>query len=291
MIASIYDGLAQGNSNLSALAPSCSTGNCTWDMYSSLAICASVVDISSTIQKNACNLTDFGEFFEIAGTANPGYPCYNYTLPKQVITPITSASNIDRHQVSNATLSNTNPHTPDFMEIMSFTPSSGNISTMATAYLIYQPGLPTSINSFLPNPVAYELNLNLCVQTYNTSVTNGIVTTTAVKSEILKTELTQIPDAHDNTITYTGPSGFYGDDGENEFGISLGALSTLVVTGEANFNFACAQFIGTTGPDAFQTDCNQNFGFPFLNALQNSTDPLSTITGIWESMGISMTNT
>lgn len=196
---SIANGLVLGNFSLSDVTPICSTGNCTWPHYSSLAICASVEDVSPLITKNDCNITAFNEVFEIAELTNPGYPCFNYTLPYIVRVPT-----IDGHanQLSNATLSNAIPSiqygTLGMMEILSIGSAYTNISSLTTAYLIYQPNLLP--NASLSSPIAYKLNIDFCVQTYESKMSNGVVNTSTISNQILSLNTTEFWHPNNDTI-------------------------------------------------------------------------------------------
>ncbi|KFY46556.1 hypothetical protein V494_00432 [Pseudogymnoascus sp. VKM F-4513 (FW-928)] len=58
MLAAIYSGLLNSDITLSDVTPNCQTGNCTWRLYSSLGVCASVANITSTVTVTCPDDTD-----------------------------------------------------------------------------------------------------------------------------------------------------------------------------------------------------------------------------------------
>lgn len=287
-INSISDALAPGNFNLSTVAPICSTSNCSWTDYSSLGICTTVSDISSAIISNPCDLTSFENLFKVAGVTNTGYPCFNYTLPVQVVG---SVIHNNTGSSVNATLSNTfSAPTPKSltMQIMSFMPATNNISSVGTFYLMYQPGFSSQINnSALPDPVAYELNLNFCIQTYNTIISNGATDTTLLSTRLLETHVENLFNTT-NRIAAISANDSYVSIEENYFGVSSVGLGTLSVSIMGGFSASCfnTPLVNDTG----HVECNYPIGNPILQLLENSTDLLSALTDRWHNVGISMTN-
>lgn len=297
IFASIVEGLSQGNLTLSAVIPTdCSTGNCTWSPYPSLGVCASVEDISSTIRNNDCNTTAFEENFEIAELINPGYPCFNYTLPEIVYG--LGTADIALGLTSNATLSNGFANTSlasgfGTMQVMSLNGAVTNSSSIITAYLMYQPDLLMSINSSLRTPVAYRLNLDFCMQTYNTTMSNGIVNTTVLSNRILPID-DQSTFATNNSINVDGNS-TYTSVGGNIFGSTIMGSADLAFTLQQIFGDACFDFIPSAADNSIiktgeDTGCNFNYGIPFFNTLANSTDSSSAVKRIMENLAISVTN-
>lgn len=285
---SIEEGLASRNFNLSTVKASCSTGNCSWVEYSSLGVCTSVSDISSTINHNACNLTAFEEYFDLSGFANPGYSCFNYTLPEQAFVPLANGISF---RTANATLTNA------FTDVGFIPPPMGILSlnsiyndfpstSVYTAYLMYQPDFATSINSTLPSPVAYELDLHLCVQIYNTTVSNGVTNTTMLSSQIIETGIEQNYDPSSDTTHYTANNSHISIEG-NTFDISNYSLIILSQTMSA-LSTMCYGLLNDPQQPLF---CDNNGEYAFLDVLVNSTDPLSEVTQHWENMAISITNT
>jgi hypothetical protein len=72
MKAAIYDGIFYQNvsTTATAISPTCSTGNCTFEQYSSLFVCSRCVNVTSLI-KTTCT----------SGNPSPSSPYCLYTLP------------------------------------------------------------------------------------------------------------------------------------------------------------------------------------------------------------------
>lgn len=68
MLAAIYSGLLNSDITLSDVTPQCQTGNCTWPLYNTLGICASVADITDTVTIN-CPDEGFGCRYDTPGGA------------------------------------------------------------------------------------------------------------------------------------------------------------------------------------------------------------------------------
>jgi hypothetical protein len=72
MKAAIYDGIFYQNvsTTATAISPTCSTGNCTFEQYSSLFVCSRCVNVTSLIQSTCTS-----------GNSSPSSPYCVYTLP------------------------------------------------------------------------------------------------------------------------------------------------------------------------------------------------------------------
>lgn len=68
MLAAIYTGLLNPDITLSDVTPQCQTGNCTWPLYDTLGICASVENITDTVTIN-CPDEGFGCRYDTPGGA------------------------------------------------------------------------------------------------------------------------------------------------------------------------------------------------------------------------------
>ena len=135
MKASIYYGLYSPNATLSDVSASCNSGNCTWPMYSSLAICASTADVTTSLRTSCSTLNST--------------QC-NYSLP------------------SGGSLAGKN----DFMSI-STTDDVGftSIAFPNTSPVI--DFFTFLISNKTSQPLLLESTLHLCAQRYKTSVING----------------------------------------------------------------------------------------------------------------------
>lgn len=288
VLSALYSGLSNSNSSLSDVSSSCSTGDCTWPIYPSLGICASVIDVSADIENNRCNVTAFEEVFKAAGLENPGYPCFNHSLPYTVpeVTITTSGDSLDRE--GNASLSDAVPLNPigntPSLQILSLGPTAGNDSSLVTAYVIYQPEFENSLNSSVGEPIAYSLSLDLCVQMLNTTVANGITYTSIVSSQIITKDGLDI----EPNSTALSVDGF-------DFGImTFVGLSVLSNTIQGFFTENCYMFLNeTAAAEQFVLNgdsiCIDAIGPYLLGALQSS-DPLSSVTKVIGSIATSLTN-
>lgn len=135
MKASVYNGLYNPNATLSDISASCNSGNCTWPLYSSLAICASTADVSTSL-KSSCSTPESNN-------------C-NYSLP--------SGGSLAGNE--------------DFMSIITTDDNtSTSIAFIYTTPII--DFFTFFISNRTAQPLLLESALHLCVQQYNTSVVNG----------------------------------------------------------------------------------------------------------------------
>lgn len=287
--------MSPGNlTSLSSVTPICSTGNCTWGEYSSLAICSSVTDLSSVIINNICNATAFEEYFQLAGITNPGYPCFNYTLP---YVAFTNGGPDTLSIAGNASLSNnagSEGYGIDSLQVMTLSASTSNSSSLFTSLVIYQPGFLTSINSSLPRPVAYELNLDFCIQTYNTTVSNGVVNTTVLSSQILQTNIQEVFTANNDSDIFFGNSSYTSVRGEI-FGFSFIAVDQFKSVIQGYLHGSCFQYLppilNLPSNELESSFCTTSSGSQVFQMISQSTDILSNFTNLWENLAISITNT
>lgn len=287
LFGSILDGLTLTNTTYSDVTPSCSTGNCTWKAYSSLAVCPRVIDVSSSLTNAICNTTAFDEIFDSAGLENPGFPCFNYTLPQLTYSAtISPGVNVS---LSDANLDGERSLGLGLMQVMGlYYRITLNSSALFTAYVVYQPDLVSSINSSLPAPVAYELGLDFCVQTYNTTVTKGVVNTETISTRNLETDYGEIYYGNNNSDTFLVASDYFNVSvGGDVFGVSAIAIEGLYSVLQGTIFGEC--FLSPPAYDTPSLICDTFINYPFLNASL-STDPLSNLTKLWTSLAISLTN-
>ena len=135
MKTSIYYGLYSPDVTLSDVSASCNSGNCTWPMYSSLAICASTADVTTSL-RTSCSTLDSTQ-------------C-NYSLPSGGSlageNDFMSISTTDNIGFTSTAFANTNP-VIDFFTFL--------------------------ISNKTSQPLLLESTLHLCAQSYNTSIING----------------------------------------------------------------------------------------------------------------------
>ncbi|KAI9756988.1 MAG: hypothetical protein M4579_003646 [Chaenotheca gracillima] len=145
MKSAIYNGVYAGSTRLElGIPPSCATGNCTWPLFSSLAMCSECADITDTIQ--GCGEDKDGD-------------C-EATLPhgRNRIQPIDISSmniSITTNASQSAKYAKTNP--APVLTLTQMLNLGGKIT-------------------------ASECILYYCIQTYNASVTNGDLTQKVVKT-------------------------------------------------------------------------------------------------------------
>lgn len=159
MKAAIQNGLYAGNSTIEDLQPFCSSGNCTWPTYRSLAICTQLSDITSELKtKNATVHRHEQQPREevLHYLANQTYIADD----GRVLVNISSAAQ-DPPQGNNLFASGL-----DFTNSIAF---KNNSVPIADGFMIYS----TSTDGDTQKFSAIEFQLEWCVRTYTTSVTNG----------------------------------------------------------------------------------------------------------------------
>ena len=135
MKASIYNGIYNSKATLSDVSASCESGNCTWPAYSSLAICASTVDVTAFLQ-SSCSTLDAKQ-------------C-DYSLP------------------SGGSLAGKN----DFLSLLATDENTSSSIAFAQTDPVID-FYTFLISNKTSKPILLESALHLCVQSYNTSVTSG----------------------------------------------------------------------------------------------------------------------
>lgn len=196
MKGAIQTGLFSGNISVNPIRPSCSSGNCTIGPYKSLAVCASFADISASLTNSTVQTPK-----DHAKTA------VRYKLPGRHFLQIDMFTPV-RLNFTSATLPVKDyadgHYVPlDFSDSIAFKDVSAPI---ADVFFIYQNW--TTTTSEWNGYSAIEFVLEWCVQTLNTSVTNGASTTQ--KLEVFNNfsnksgyYLTARPNAGDSNDEYT----------------------------------------------------------------------------------------
>ena len=178
MKASIYYGLYSPNTTLSDVSASCNSGNCTWPVYSSLAICASTADVTTSL-RTSCSTLDSTQ-------------C-NYSLP------------------SGGSLAGKN----DFMSI-STTDDVGFTSIAFPNTSPVVDFFTFLISNKTSQPLLLESSLHLCAQSYNTSVINGKTETKELASWTnLNTTQDYVVEVPDDPTEYV--MGYYSFNTMNAF--------------------------------------------------------------------------
>ena len=144
MKASVYNGLYNPTISLSDVSASCGSGNCSWPRYNSLAICALTSDVTLSL-RSSCPTSDPSS-------------C-DYSLP------------------GGASLATKNEH----MSLL----TTDDESSTSVAFAQMDPVLDFFtflISNKTGQPILLESVLQLCVQTYNTTVINGKTETKELES-------------------------------------------------------------------------------------------------------------
>lgn len=177
MRAGVYKGFqASSNEQQPDLAYTCSTGNCTWPTFVSLAVCSSCFDITSSIVRRSFNSDDFADISD--AWTEPNFWGYSkrkgsgtqYELPDSGL----HINNFD-DSYSNGTLAElmtaTTDATPDSSVNMK------NSQTLLTTFTVLR-----ADEDFIQGrkswegaraPVATECGLTLCLKAFHSSVVQG----------------------------------------------------------------------------------------------------------------------
>jgi hypothetical protein len=148
-------------SQMPYLAPSCSTGNCTWPLYRSLAVCSSTHNLTNVAQTihcvNACVQDVCGDSCGI--TLPNGIDNFNYGRGILTLTPA-EVSDIEtdripkpRYNGSGKSIAFQDIHYP-----------------IANVFLLAPEGTTPNGSAYL---LTFETIFYWCVEEYNTTVTNG----------------------------------------------------------------------------------------------------------------------
>jgi hypothetical protein len=145
MKAAIYNGVFNKNATDSSSLPmSCSTGNCTWPLFLSLAVCSKCANITNLVRHN-CTDREYEERYCDYSLPNGQVAIGASGLPETMVVTAMPASN---------------------------TTSFQNITNSLVAFSIMR----TTETWDLYDPEAIECVLYYCVQQYNASVSGGVLT-------------------------------------------------------------------------------------------------------------------
>ena len=196
MKAAIQSGLYTDNSTILDIQPTCSSGNCTWPSYRSLAICARFADVTSHLKSKKISIQD-----SLTGDRQTETQWYlsklNYIIDDGVsLLNLSSAAGLqpifDEYQ---------SPILLNFSNSIAFQNSS---SPVADIFAIYS-NSTKSTSDHTATFLAIEFVLEWCVQNFTTSVSNGQSSTERYDSfnDFGKPN-------HDDTVLFAKP-----DDGDN----------------------------------------------------------------------------
>ncbi|KAM3076970.1 hypothetical protein ACMFMF_004885 [Clarireedia jacksonii] len=184
MKAAVQNGILTSGSRLNETQPYCATGNCTWPIYQSLAVCMRWQDISSHLSyssyqdekgflEDKWSLTD-RHYIETLYGALPRFNMSSVAKPLNTTDFVSGGTPLN------------------FSDTIAFSDSP---SPLADVFMMYKdPSKPYGD----PRPFsAVEFVFEWCAQKFNTSVVNGVVLTTRLGSTNNFT--------HDGHSYYTGP--------------------------------------------------------------------------------------
>lgn len=180
MKGSVFNGLYNPSTTLSDITVSCGSGNCTFPVHYSLAICAWTADVTPLLQKS-CSQSDQTQ-------------C-NYTLP------------------SGDSLAGPN----DIMSILTTSSPSPKSIAFANSSPIID-FYTFVISNQTSQPLLLESAFHLCVQRYNTTVTNGKTLTRQLGSSLTNLSYTNpynVSVPKDPGTDYT--MGYYSFSGMTDF--------------------------------------------------------------------------
>jgi hypothetical protein len=180
MRTAILTGLYGNENDPSTVSGSCPTPNCTWHPYTSLAFCPSLVEnVSSTIQKQCVNLT-FGDddtqytFCNVTTNNLAVNSISGVSCPSENIGVYSVSQNVFGKDTNSSTTSNDGKTELKLVDIFAIYQKTENSSSL------------DSINAFKSCQssefIALKASISLCLQTFQTSMTNGSTNTTVVEN-------------------------------------------------------------------------------------------------------------
>lgn len=212
MKGAIQNGLFSQNSVVLDLQPSCSTGNCTWPPYQSLAICARTANVTSSL-KNKTITVSGGESDKEKISSNEWYLTQQDFLQDDSnnlcnISTITRRSQIvGTNKSDDGFGDNQTPGLPfslDFGDSIAFQNSTRPI---ADSVIIYSTSTTPTIGISPRTFAAIEFVLEWCIQTFTTTFVNGVPST--YRNDSVQAFSKPDPGNPDAFLTATSPD----DDG------------------------------------------------------------------------------
>ncbi|RDW66797.1 hypothetical protein BP5796_09546 [Coleophoma crateriformis] len=263
----------QGTNYISAIAPTCPSGNCTWPEYQSLGVCSRVSNISHLLNETT------------VGDGQMGPTIMNLTLPNDAYLEY----GVYKTNISSG-LAIT--YTPG-QQLGLLTDNTTIGPLILDAYIIYERDGANFLEVNSTNPAyefdALEILLYWCVNAYQTTVNLGLATTTVSNSSTKVTY--QSENIYDN-ITIAAPTG---TAEYNVTGTSNAVLSqylTDIFQGE--YAGAFPNSIGGSTTDLaliiqkLIEPSVQNAELPA--AVNTPAQVLNGVTNYTQNMAISMTN-
>lgn len=267
MTAAISSGLFyESASTFPALTPSCPTGNCTWDEYTTLGICAETQDIS-----NLLTVTDFltdTDSGDILGLPNGINSSSNGVL----YTPMLLA-------VANSSFPSIAFNKSSIPASLTSYDTGKNFSVpVADFFVIGRPNTPQEgLQAHVSQPYAVEVAISFCVQTLTTETTNGQSSTDI----IAENDLFQL-------IQGSGPANFtYTPPGQKEtFIVTSQSADYITDYLTTMFHGAYTRAEDGNGENGYPTDAIR----AFVNATATPPYDVLAIKQVVANLATSMSN-
>lgn len=169
--ATVYDGFSNSTPTKSQqVSFSCTTGNCTWPLFGSLAVCSSCNDVSSHVTRSrgngVWNSTITAANQDITQVQAGNFTCFEL--------PYLNICNYDGYTSSYMSANMTANRTAQTQQTVSFQNSTSSIVTF---------GFLQAAGSYFANSTAWEetpiiateCNLHFCVNIYESMVESGVI--------------------------------------------------------------------------------------------------------------------
>ncbi|EXJ54306.1 hypothetical protein A1O7_09644 [Cladophialophora yegresii CBS 114405] len=219
----------------------CSTGNCTFPAYTSLAVCSKCVNVTRLVARNGC--TGSGSSIR----------CSSYTLPNQLLLQgdlqgdgglINSSSTVTPHQ--------------EVVENLGSSLTNLSIIVSRARYGI----TPDDIR-------AYDCSIYFCLQKYQTDLRNGVF-----KEGVIDEYVSDVPYGS-STLDYniTAPSAFVAAEEQTNFTVSafsFRAVATYLRT------LLVGDAVGALGEASYTSD-TMNALYNSLSSAENGTTILDAL--------------
>lgn len=280
-LAAIYNGLL--SNTVPDLQIPCATGNCTWPIVPTVAMCGACVDfkdlIIKTCDRKYCT-------WQIPGGLNISRPVVapdadDPDLPNPEFTPIFKAAFADGNILTNESVTGSPP--PGDGLSFQFIGQSFN-TFMAPNWGAFAPGAATLFN--MSSIVAKECGIWYCVQARSVNASRGVVTDTVVQHW-------NAPDANSSDPTQFAfpPESFNARPqfvyrGGNPYDLESSLKYSL--TGEINIDGRLDIGYNMTALYVDEVPRVPSFGVDILHAAWSYADDLD---GWWANLAKSLTNT
>ena len=242
----IYGSLFDGPTTMTATCPS---GNCTWDIFTTLGVCSKCQDVSSTIMQSTVispsRLPDFDEATAMNIT--------NYRIPSGL----------------HVTL-------PDYVDSGAEALFPVIIASNSSAPLATDASIPWTITniSIMSHRTAFECSLFWCLKSYNSSMTRGLLTEIAISTAESITTFDQYNGTQKADLCATEPQRI---SNEPPAAPKPGQLIYVSATNSDSITDSCITHLYSNNT-AFSFSSSANA------ALQNFLTPLLTGNITWQGL-------